>query len=65
MKDNNIKSLKDLFISSKQYFHKIFYEDGTNSYDFTLPDTTNSIITDMSTNYSSNETLNLDTPTSD
>ena len=63
MKDNNIKSLKDLFISSKQYFHKIFYEDGTNSYDFTLPDTTNSIVTDMSTNYSSNETLNLDNET--
>ena len=34
--------------------------DETNSYDFTLPDTTNAIVTDKSTNYSAdNEALNL------
>ena len=71
MKENNIdanlknkKSLKDLFMSSKQYLHKIFYEDETNSYDFTLPDTTNAIVADKSTNYSAdNGTLNLDNET--
>ena len=71
MKENNIdanlknkKSLKDLFMSSKQYLHKIFYEDETNSYDFTLPETTNAIVADKSTNYSAdNGTLNLDNET--
>lgn len=63
MKENK-KILKDMLSSSKQYLHKIFYEDETNSYDFTLPDTTNAIVADKSTNYSAdNEALNLDNET--
>lgn len=63
MKENK-KILKDMLSSSKQYLHKIFYEDETNSYDFTLPDTTNAIVADKSTNYSAdNGTLNLDNET--
>ena len=70
MKENNVdikqkdkKSFKDIISSSKQYLHKIFYEDN-NSYDFTLPDTTNSIVIDKSTNYSAdNSNLNLENET--
>ena len=63
MKENK-KNLKAMLSSSKQYLHKIFYEDETNSYDFTLPDTTNAIVADKSTNYSAdNEALNLDNET--
>ena len=68
MKENKVdvnpkekKNFKDILSSSKQYLHKIFYEDDNNSYNFTLPDTTNSIVIDKSTNYSvDNSKLNLD-----
>ena len=66
MKENNFdinpkdkKSLKEVFTSVKQYIHKVFYEDKNNSYNFTLPDTTNSIVVDKSTNYNS-DTSKLD-----
>ena len=66
MKENNFdinpkdkKSLKEVFTSVKQYIHKVFYEEENNSYNFTLPDTTNSIVVDKSTNYNS-DTSKLD-----
>ncbi len=47
--------------SVKQYFHKIFYEDDPNNYDFSIGDTTNSIVTDRDTSYSrDNSDLTLD-----
>lgn len=44
----------------KQYFHDIFFSDNKDDYDFTLGDTTNSVVIDSSTSYdNSNKTLNL------
>lgn len=62
MKNNKIgvkqeekKNLNSMLGSIRQYFHKIFYEDSPNNYDFTIGDTTNSIVTDRSTSYSKND----------
>lgn len=45
----------------KQYFHNIFFGDNKDDYDFTLGDTTNSVVIDNSTSYDdSNKNLNLD-----
>lgn len=44
----------------KQYFHKIFYEDDPNDYDFNLGETTNAIVIDKSTSYSNDNSLTLE-----
>lgn len=65
MKENNIDTTKrkpagSLIDKSKNFLHKIFYED-SKSYDFSLPDTTNSIVTDKASSYSTDNTpLNLE-----
>lgn len=46
------KNFSSILCSVKQYFHKVFYEDDPNNYDFTISDTTNSIITDRASSYS-------------
>ena len=43
----------------KQYLHKIFYEDNPNDYDFTLGETTNSIVINRSTSYNQDGQSNL------
>lgn len=44
----------------KQYLHDIFFDSDKNNYDFTLGDTTNSIVVDDSTSFNnSNQNLNL------
>ena len=53
-----------MFSKIKKYFHDLFYEN--DSYDFTLPNTTNSIVTDDSSAYNtSNRILNLENETLD
>ena len=45
----------------KQYFHDIFFGNDEDSYDFTLGNTTNSVVIDNSTSYdNSNKNINLD-----
>ncbi len=59
MKETNKNN--SIFNSIKQYFHEIFYEDNPNDYNFTLSDTTNSIVIDASTSYNKDDkNLNLD-----
>ena len=43
----------------QQYLHKIFYEDNPNDYDFTLGETTNSIVINRSTSYNQDVQSNL------
>ncbi len=43
----------------QQYLHKIFYEDNPNDYDFTLGETTNSIVINRSTSYNQDGQSNL------
>lgn len=43
----------------EQYLHKIFYEDNPNDYDFTLGETTNSIVINRSTSYNQDGQSNL------
>ena len=44
----------------KLYLHDIFFDSDKNNYDFTLGDTTNSIVVDDSTSFNnSNQNLNL------
>ncbi len=43
----------------KQYLHKIFYEDNPDDYDFTLGETTNSIVVNRSTSYNQDVQSNL------
>lgn len=62
LKEDN-KSIS-IINSIKQYFHKIFYEDNPNDYDFSLSDTTNSIVIDNSTTYNDDDkNLDLDNET--
>ena len=59
---NNIDSTKtsnSIFNSMRNYFHKIFYEDELNDYDFTLENTTNPLVSGKN----SNSNLNLDNET--
>lgn len=63
---NNSTNTNDvgMFSKIKKYFHDLFYEN--DSYDFTLPNTTNSIVTDDSSAYNtSNRILNLENETLD
>lgn len=63
---NNSTNTNDvgMFSKIKKYFHDLFYEN--DSYDFTLPNTTNSIVTDDSSSYNtSNRILNLENETLD
>lgn len=63
---NNSTNTNDvgMFSKIKKYFHDLFYEN--DSYDFTLPNTTNSIVTDDSSAYNtSNRVLNLENETLD
>lgn len=63
---NNSTNTNDvgMFSKIKKYFHDLFYEN--DSYDFTLPNTTNSIVTDDSSVYNtSNRILNLENETLD
>ena len=43
----------------QQYLHKIFYEDNPSDYDFTLGETTNSIVINRSTSYNQDGQSNL------
>lgn len=67
MKDTDVNTkLKSITNLAKQYFHKVFYEDDPNNYNFTLSDTTNAIVTDRATSYDNelkqdNLTLNNET----
>lgn len=67
MKDNNINTkLKSTTNLIKEYFHKIFYEEDPNNYNFTLSDTTNAITVDRATSYNNElkqEDLTLDNET--
>lgn len=59
---NNINSTKtsnSLFNFIRKYFHKIFYEDESNDYDFTLESSTNPLVSENT--YNNN--LNLDNET--
>ena len=59
-KPNNQKSISSIVDSVKQYLHKIFYEDNPTDYDFTIGETTNSVVIDKSTTFpSSAENLEL------
>ena len=62
---NNSTNTNDvgMFSKIKKYFHDLFYEN--DSYDFTLPNTTNSIVTDDSSYNTSNRILNLENETLD
>lgn len=60
MKENTGKQKSN---SIKQYFHKIFYEDDTSDYNFTLGETTNSIVIDKSNSYGQDDNLDLDNET--
>lgn len=67
MKDTDVNTkLKSITNLAKQYFHKVFYEDDSNNYNFTLSDTTNAVVTDRATSYDDklkqyNLTLNNET----
>ena len=59
-KPNNQKNISSIVDSVKQYLHKIFYEDNPTDYDFTIGETTNSVVIDKSTTFpSSTENLEL------
>lgn len=63
MKENNINTNEksnSIAYSIKQYFHKIFYEDNPNDYDFNLSNTTNPIVIDDSTTYDEQNHKQLD-----
>lgn len=70
MKKNNVNvsanrenglSVKSMIDSTKQYFHKLLYEDSGNHYDFTLGNTTNAVVVDKESKYTSSvNKLNLD-----
>ncbi|MGN1327201.1 MAG: hypothetical protein ACI4VQ_03910, partial [Clostridia bacterium] len=67
MKNNDINTkFKSMSNLVKEYFHKIFYEEEPNNYNFTLSDTTNAILTDRATSYDNElkqENLTLDNET--
>lgn len=55
------KRSHSIFSSIKQYLHNIFYEENQGNYQFTLSQTTNSIVTDRATSYlNSNNDLTLE-----
>lgn len=61
-KSNNKEfSLKSFFTWAKQYFHKLLYEENPNNYDFTLNTTTNAVVIDKESKYTSSDNKsNLD-----